>query len=137
MGALRNGRFRRWLASGLALTWLFTVLACTVDTDAIAAEQNSVSEIASPADHDGALHHHDGGSLDDPCCQTQASTIVSSNTVKLPHAVMLPVLMPVVLLLLLVAPLILPSAVATPDRDDTRRRPEFLVHSLQPQAPPR
>ena len=120
------------MAGSLAVTWLFTVMACSMETDAVAA--------AAPASQLGSAAHSapgGGDSPDDACCQVQAGAIVSFNAVKLPQAAMLPALVPVVLLLAssaLVEPLQIP---AVPDRDALRRRSELLVHSLQAQAPPR
>ena len=136
MHTLRNRRFRRWVASGLAVTWLFTVLSCAVDTDAAAAGPVHVSQSSSPA-HSGPSHHHEGDTKDDPCCQSQASAVVSFNAIKLPHVTLLPALLPVALLLLFTLPFTLLGATAAPDRASDRRRFEFLAHSLQAQAPPR
>ena len=118
------------------MTWLFTVLVCAVDTDAVAEEPAHVSQLTSPV-HSGPLHHHDGGSLDDPCCQWQATAVPSFDVVKVPHAAMLPALVPVVLLLMVALPFTLLRVTVTPDPNAVRRRFEFLAHSLQAQAPPR
>ena len=136
MRALRNRRFRRWIAGGLAVSWLFTVLVCAVDTDAVAAEPAKVTQPASST-HSGPAHHHDGDTKDDPCCQSQANAVVSFNAVKLIHVTVLPVIVPVALLLMFALPFTLLGVTAAPDRYAVRRRFEFLVHSLQPQAPPR
>lgn len=136
MGILRNKRFRRWVASGLAVTWLFTVLACALDTDAIAADPVHASQAASPM-HSGPAHHPDGDTRDDGCCQAQSSAILSFTAIKLPQAAVLPVIMPVALLLLSAVQYTLPGVTGVPDRNAGRRRSEFLVHSLQAQAPPR
>ena len=136
MQVLRNRRFRRWVAGGLAVTWVFTVLACAVDTDAVAAEPAQVSQPASPA-HSGPIHHHGGDTQDDPCCQSQANVVLSFNAVKLPHVTAQPVIVPVALLLVSTLPFALLGVTAVPDRNAVRRRFEFLVHSLQAQAPPR
>ena len=136
MQVLRNRRFRRWVAGGLAVTWLFTVLSCAVDTDAATAEPTHVSQPVSPA-HSGPAHHHDGDTQSDPCCQSQASAVVSFNAIKLPHVTALPVIVPVALLLMFALPFTLLRVTAAPDRDATRRRFKFLIHSLQAQAPPR
>lgn len=136
MNALRNRRFRRWVAGGLAVAWLFTVLACAVDTDALAAEPSQVSQAASPI-HSGPTHHHNGDTQDDPCCQSQANAVISFNAVKLPHVTALLVIAPVTLLLMFTLPFALLGVTAVPDRNPVRRRFEFLVHSLQAQAPPR
>ena len=136
MHALRNRRFRRWVAGGLAVTWLFTVLSCAVDTDAVAGEPAHVSHSSSPA-HSGPAHHHEGDTKDDPCCQSQANAVVSFNAIKLPHVTLLPAIVPVALLLIFTLPFTLLGVTATPDRTSDRRRFEFLVHSLQAQAPPR
>ena len=136
MQSLRNRRFKRWLAGSLAVTWLFTVMACAVDTDGVGTEAVHVSQSMSLGDS-GVPHHHDGGSQDDPCCQWQSSTVISFNAVKLPQATVLMAILPVVLLLMLSRPST-PIRVATaPDRYAVRRRFQFLVHSLQAQAPPR
>ena len=136
MHALRNRRFRRWTAGGLAVTWLFTVLTCAVDTDALAAEPAQVSQPATPV-HFNPAHHHGGDTQDDPCCQSQANAVISFNAVKLPHVTALPVIVPVALLLLFTLPFALLGVTAVPDRNPIRRRFEFLAHSLQAQAPPR
>ena len=123
------------MAGSLAVTWLFTVMACSMETDAVAAAA-PVSQLESAA-HSTSATQPGGDSQDDACCQVQAGAIVSFDAVKLPQAAMLPALMPVVLLLassVLVEPLQIP---AVPDRDALRRRSELLVHSLQAQAPPR
>ena len=135
MQVFRNRRFRRWLAGGLAVTWLFTVLACAVDTDAVAAEPVHISQSASPT-HSAPAHHHNGDTKDDPCCQSQASAVVSSNAIKLPHVTVLPAMLPVVLLLMFTLPFTLLGVTVIPDRTADRRRFKFLIHSLQAQAPP-
>lgn len=131
MSLFRNRRLRRWTAGGLAVTWLFTVLACAVDIDTAAADEAPAPQLVSQA------HHHDGATQDDPCCQTQANAIVSFNPVKLPHVTALPAIVPAALLLIFALPFTLPRLRIAPDRYAIRRRPEFLVHSLQAQAPPR
>ena len=136
MQALRSRRFRRWAAGGLAVTWLFTVLSCAVDTDAVAAEPAQVSHSSSPA-HSGSAHHHEGDTKDDPCCQSQASAVVSFDAIKLPHAALLHALLPIALLFIFTLAFIPLGLTATPDRTIDRRRFEFLIHSLQAQAPPR
>ena len=136
MHALRNRRFRRWFAGGLAVTWLFTVLACAVDTDAVAAEPAQVSQPTTPV-RSGPVHHHGGDTKGDPCCQSQASAVISFDAVKFPQVTALPVIVPVALLIMFALPFTLPGVTVAPDRDAVRRRFEFLVHSLQAQAPPR
>ena len=135
MQVLRNRRFRRWVACGLAVTWLFTVLTCAVDTDAVAAEPTQASQLASPV-QSGPAHNHDGDTQDDPCCQSQSNAVVSFNAVKLPQVNTLAVLVPLALLLMFTLPFTLLGVTVAPDRDSGRRRFEFLVHSLQAQAPP-
>ena len=136
MHILRNRCLRRWIAGGLAVTWLFTVLACAVDTDAVAADETPVPQLASP-DQSRPAHHHDNGTQDDPCCRSQASTITSFSPVKLPQVTALSVIVPVALLIILALPLTLLGMAAAPDRYAVRRRSVFLIHSLQAQAPPR
>ena len=133
MRILRNRRFRRWVAGGLVLTWLFTLMACAVDTDVIAApdQTQTLSTL-----HTSSTQQPSGDTHDDPCCQWQASSIVSSKAVKLPQAAILTVLLPVVLLLVLFMPSAPIGVTVTPDRYAVRRRFEFLAHSLQAQAPP-
>ena len=136
MGIMRNRRFRRWVAGGLAVTWLFTVLACAMDTDAMAADPVHASQAASPM-HPGPAHHPDGDTRDDTCCQAQSSAILSFDAIKLPQAAMLPVIVPVALLLLSAVQSSLLGVTVVPERRAGRRRFELLVHSLQAQAPPR
>lgn len=136
MHSLHNRRFRRWVASGLAATWLFTVLACAADTDAIAADTIHTWQSPSPA-RSVPAHRHDGATQGDPCCQSQASAIVSFNAVKLPHVTELPVIIPIAILLILALPFTLICVAVIPDRNANRRRFELLVHSIQAQAPPR
>lgn len=136
MCILRNRRFRRWVASGLAVTWLFTVLACAMDTDAIAADPIHATQSASLM-HSNPAPHHDGDTKDDTCCQAQSSAIISFNVFKLPHLAVLPVIVPIALLLKFAVQLTLLSVTVVPDRNTDRRRFRFLVHSLQAQAPPR
>ena len=136
MHALRNRRFRRWVAGGLALTWLFTVLACAVDTDAVAAAPAHVSHLASPS-QSGSTNQHDGGTQDDPCCQWQASAVPSLNLVKLPTLFASPMIVSLVLLFVFAPSATVLSVGAARDENLIRRRFEFLAHSLQAQAPPR
>lgn len=136
MEVIRNRRLRRWVASGLTATWLFTVLACAMDTDAVAVEPAQVSQLVSPV-HSGSAHHHDGDTKEDPCCQSQSSAIISFNVIKLPHAAVLPMIMPIALLLMFAVQFTLLRVTVVPERNASRRRFRFLVHSLQAQAPPR
>ena len=90
----RNNRLRRGLAAGLAVTWLFTVMTCSFDSDAAEPVQTSQHAASDTAPHQG-----NGDSLDDPCCQLQAGTIASFDVVKLPPAGALLALVSIVLLL--------------------------------------
>jgi len=134
MRILRNRRFKRWVAGGMAVAWLFTLLACALDTDAAEAPAKAQSLSAF---HTSAGHQTGGDTHDDPCCQWQVSSIVSFNAVKLPQVAVLMTILPAVLLLILTMPSVPISVAAAPDRYAVRRRFEFLVHSLQAQAPPR
>lgn len=135
MQTFRNGRFTRWVASGLAVTWLFTVLTCAVDPDAVAADESQGSQLATPAEP--AVDHHPDGDDHDVCCDVQANAIVSSSAVKPLPGMTLTAIVPAAALF---TPPVLGMSVrvpAIPDRDRYRRRSELLIHSLQAQAPPR
>lgn len=134
MTAFRNNRIRRWLAGGLAVTWLFTVMTCAFDSDAAAAGPLQTSQHAAL---DAAQHQGGGDSLDDSCCQLQAGTIASFDVVKLPPAGALLALVSIVLLLSFAVRVTESSVPVVPGHDAVRRRFEFLAHSLQAQAPPR
>ncbi|HEY1992659.1 MAG TPA: hypothetical protein VGH71_09380 [Gammaproteobacteria bacterium] len=132
MYALRNRRFRRRIAGGLVLLWLFTVLACATDQDAVTGPAN-----AAPTAQPQAGPNHHGDVLDDGCCQLQSSAVASFDAVKLPHAMAQPAILPAVLLLLCSLPSMLMGVAVAPERYAVRRRYEFFARSLQPQAPPR
>lgn len=136
MRGFRNRRFRRWVAGGLAVLWLFTVLACAADTDApIAAPAHSPQSTSSA--HSIPVSPPGDGTQDDACCQVQAAAVVGWSMVKLPHMTMPAVTMPLALLLLLALPSALLGVSVVADPAAIRRRSRLLVHSLQPQAPPR
>lgn len=132
MGALRNRRFRRFVAAGLAVTWLFTVLACAMEGDL--AESAQATQLAADL-HTDPSHQH-GGSQDDDCCQLQAGSIPSFNVVKLPNVIALPAIVSLIFLLVLTLPTALLRVGMATDEHVLRRRFDFLAHSLQAQAPP-
>lgn len=136
MHGFRNTHFRRWVAGGVAVLWLFTVLACAADTDAPTAAPDHSSQLSSSV-HSVPVSPPDDGTQDDACCQIQATAMTSSAVGALPHVTILTVTMPLVLLLLLVLPFTLLGVTAASEQDAIRRRSRLLVHSLQPQAPPR
>lgn len=127
MHGFRNKHFRRWLAGGLAVLWLFTVLVCAADTDALAeppAQTAQATGQAAPAQQPA----------DDDCCRLQAGALPASSAAAAPApfyfaALLLPsaVSMPVATQMLVRAPVV---------QDAVPRRYSLLVHSLQPQAPP-
>lgn len=136
MNALRNRRFRRWVAGGLAVTWLFTVLACAVDGELVAAEPAHATRLATD-NHAGSSHNQGGESPDDGCCQWQATSIPSFNIVKLPSVLFVPAIVSLVFLLVFILPVTVLRIGVVPDDYPVRRRLLFLAHSLQAQAPPR
>ena len=135
MRILRNRRLRRYVAGSVAVMWLFTVFACAVDSDAIAMEPAHTAQLASLADS-GATHHPDGDITDDPCCQAQSNVVVSFSAVKLPQAMWLAVLAPLAVLAVFTLSFLSRGASAAPDRNNGRRRFEFIAHFLEAQAPP-
>lgn len=134
MTTFRNNRIRRGLAGSLAVMWLFTVMACAFDSDAAVVGGLQTSQHLAL---DAAQHRGDGDSLDDACCQLQAGTLASFDVVKLPPAGALLALVSIVLLLSFAVRETESSVPVAPGHDAVRRRFEFLVHSLQAQAPPR
>ena len=136
MRGFRNRHFRRWVAGGLAVLWLFTVLACAADTDASTAAPAHSPQFASSA-HSIPVPPPGDGTQDDACCQAQASAVVGWSAVKLPYMTMPAVTMPLALLLVLALPYALLGMSVVSDPSATKRRSRLLVHSLQPQAPPR
>ena len=133
MTTFRNNRIRRGLAGSLAVMWLFTVMACAFDSDAAAPEPLQTTQHAVL----GGTPHQGDVSLDDPCCQLQAGTLASFDVVKLPPMNALWALVSIVLLLSFAVRETESSVPVAPGHDAVRRRFEFLVHSLQAQAPPR
>ena len=136
MNALRNKRFKRWVAGGLAVTWLFTVLACAMDGELVAAEPAHATQLATGA-QTGSHHNQGGESPDDGCCQWQATSIPSFNVVKLPNVLTFPAIVSLVVLFMLSLPTTLLRIGVVPDEHPPRWRFEFLAHTVQAQAPPR
>ena len=116
------------------MTWLFTITTCAFDSDAAAAEPLQTSQHAAL---DAIQHQGGGDSLDDPCCQLQAGTLASFDVVKLPPMGALSALVSIALLLTFAVRENESSVPVASGQDAVRRRFEFLVHSLQAQAPPR
>lgn len=133
--ALRDATFRRWIAAGVAVSWLFTVLSCAADGDLVAVFPDPVAPITVGADVPGS-QQPDSGAADD-CCQSQASAILSFAPFKLPVPQFLPSVVSLLVLFVVAQPIAVSRSGRVPSLDFARRRSEILAHSLQAQAPPR
>ena len=114
------------------MTWLFTVLACAVDGDFVGTESPQVVQAASDL-----LHQPGTDSRDDGCCQLQSTAVASFDVAKLPNVTPLITVVSLVFLYMLSLSATALRIDVIPNERPRRRRFEFLVHSLQPQAPPR
>jgi len=135
LSAFRNSGFKRWIAAGLAISWLCAVLTCAADGDLVAAAPEQMASSAADLKTIGPSQPDEAAT--DDCCQWQASTIVSLAPIKLP----VPHFQPIASSLLLfdTRPVLFVQSPARIVRtlDDVRRRFDIFGHTLQAQAPPR
>lgn len=135
MHAFRRNRLRRWVAGSVAVIWLFTVGACALEGPAIESGASQAVPLSTGAP---VAPHQKGDLPDDDCCQLQSTALGSFSAPTLPAAMIFVMIVPLLLLILAPAPLT-GAMVETRSLSPPVLRWQhfFLVHSLQPQAPPR
>ncbi|HEX6549922.1 MAG TPA: hypothetical protein VF117_04560 [Gammaproteobacteria bacterium] len=133
MDVFRHKQMRRWIAASAVFAWLFTVGLCAVEShtpEVASAEAGHVIIHMHPGSH-----QHDGTDTD-TCCQLQSIVIGTLAVVKLPVSLILVAIAPAAGFMLSAVFYADPAQRMVRLPPEPRRRHLFLVHSLQPQAPP-
>ncbi|MDE2196975.1 MAG: hypothetical protein KGJ56_07280 [Gammaproteobacteria bacterium] len=119
----------------MALAWLLTVIACTVEGHALSIETAQAAHLSADPH---AAHHQNGDSQDDDCCQWQSHAVGSFTVPKYLNPIMLAVIVPLAFVFVMLAPRTGDAHEMLPlSPEPLRRRLDFLHFSLQAQAPPR